>query len=194
MTLEQMKYKVLRLIEETNEGSTYTDDPDIQLKLNDVINQIMFELARMKKIPEKLEQDFDSEYIAEHGLEYNLKDIENFYQLDNIRFTDLSGAEREIDVNMNYYKIPEEGHITIYYYKYPERITDDTNDTDYIFELSDDALEILPYGAAADILKSDVSNSYGQIYQQRYETMLQRLDSRYNTGTVYIEANGMELI
>ena len=72
--------------------------------------------------------------------------------------------------------------------------TDDTNDTDYIFELSDDALEILPYGAAADILKSDVSNSYGQIYQQRYETMLQRLDSRYNTGTVYIEANGMELI
>lgn len=194
MTLEQMKYKVLRLIEETNEGSTYTDDPDIQLKLNDVINQIMFELARMKKIPEKLEQDFDSEYIAEHGLEYNLKDIENFYQLDNIRFTDLSGTEREIDVNMNYYKIPEEGHITIYYYKYPERITDDTNDTDYIFELSDDALEILPYGAAADILKSDVSNSYGQIYQQRYETMLQRLDSRYNTGTVYIEANGMELI
>ena len=122
MTLEQMKYKVLRLIEETNEGSTYTDDPDIQLKLNDVINQIMFELARMKKIPEKLEQDFDSEYIAEHGLEYNLKDIENFYQLDNIRFTDLSGAEREIDVNMNYYKIPEEGHITIYYYKYPHNV------------------------------------------------------------------------
>lgn len=194
MTLAEMKYKVLRLIEETNEGSTYTDDPDIQLKLNDVINQVMYELARMKKIPEKLEQDYTEEYIELHGLEYNLKDIDNFYQLDNIRFTDLEGNEREIDVNMNYYKIPEPGHITIYYYKYPTRIDDDTTDSEYTFELSDDALEILPYGAAADLLKSDVSNSYGQIYQQRYETMLQRLDSRYNTGSIYIDANGMELI
>ena len=45
----------------------------------------------------------------------------------------------------------------------------------------------MPYGVAADLLKSDVSNNYGQIYAQRYETMVQRLDPRYNTGSVYIE-------
>lgn len=193
MTLAEMKYKVLRLIEETNEGSTYTDDPDIQLKLNDVINQVMYELARMKKIPAREVVNVDDTYITTNGLEYDLFDIENFYQLDNARFEN-DGKEEELDINMNFIKMPGEGTLTIYYYKYPTRITDDTDDDSYVFELSGDVLEILPYGAAADILKSDVSNSYGQIYQQRYETMLQRLDSRYNTGSVYIDANGMELI
>ena len=57
----------------------------------------------------------------------------------------------------------------------------------YEFELSADALEIMPYGVAADLLKSDVSNNYGQIYSQRYESMLQRLDPRYSMGSIYIE-------
>lgn len=192
MTLAEMKFKILRLIEETNEDTTYTDDPDISVKINDVINQVMFELARMKKIPAREVVEVNDTYIEENGLEYDLFDIEEFYQLDNARF-ESDGKEEELDINMNFIKIPGTGTLTIYYYKYPTRIDDDTTD-DYTFELSDDALEILPYGAAADILKSDVSNSYGQIYQQRYETMLSRLDSRYNTGSIYIDANGMELI
>lgn len=192
MTLAEMKFKILRLIEETNEDTTYTDDPDISVKINDVINQVMFELARMKKIPAREVVEVDDTYIEENGLEYDLFDIEEFYQLDNARF-ESDGKEEELDINMNFIKIPGTGTLTIYYYKYPTRIDDDTTD-DYTFELSDDALEILPYGAAADILKSDVSNSYGQIYQQRYETMLSRLDSRYNTGSIYIDASGMELI
>ena len=56
MTLEEMKKKVLGLIEELNPNSELlTDDPDISTKLNDVINQVMFELARMKKIPKYVE-------------------------------------------------------------------------------------------------------------------------------------------
>ena len=73
------------------------------------------------------------------------------------------------------------------YFKYPIAITDTTKDDEYTFELSDDALEIMPYGVAADLLKSDVSSNYGAIYSQRYETMLQRLDPRYNMGSIYIE-------
>lgn len=49
----------------------------------------------------------------------------------------------------------------------------------------------MPYGVAADILKSDVSNGYGQIYNQRYEQMLQRLDPRYSTGFIYIDQGVM---
>ena len=60
------------------------------------------------------------------------------------------------------------------------------------FELSQDALEIMPYGVAGDLLKSDVSSSYGQIYSQRYESMLQRLDQRYSMGSIYIDG-GIEL-
>ena len=56
MTLLELKKKVLGLIEELNPESEYlTDDPDIATKINDVINMVMFELARLKKIPKFIE-------------------------------------------------------------------------------------------------------------------------------------------
>ena len=56
MTLKEMKQEVVRLIEEVSTNSNeITDDPDIKNKLDTVINLIMFELARMKKIPAYVE-------------------------------------------------------------------------------------------------------------------------------------------
>ena len=56
MTLTEMKRKVLGLIEELNPLSEFlTDDPDIQAKINEVTNQVMFELSRFKKIPKYVE-------------------------------------------------------------------------------------------------------------------------------------------
>ena len=56
MTLEEMKKKYLSLIEEVNPKSEHlTDDPDIAAKQNEVTNQVMFELARVKKIPKYVE-------------------------------------------------------------------------------------------------------------------------------------------
>ena len=47
--LDEMKKKVLGMIEEVNPDSVnLTDDPDIATKFNDITNQIMFELVRMK--------------------------------------------------------------------------------------------------------------------------------------------------
>mgnify|MGYP002520278978 CR=1 FL=1 len=58
MTLKEMKIKVLGLIEELNPLSALlTDDPDIAAKINEVINQIMFEMARFKKIPKYVEME-----------------------------------------------------------------------------------------------------------------------------------------
>ena len=45
----------------------------------------------------------------------------------------------------------------------------------------------MPYGVAADLLKSDVSTQYGAVYANRYEAMLQRLDPRNHMTSVYIE-------
>ena len=60
MTLETLKKNVLKMIEEISTAAdTYTDDPDIDAKLNTVINQVLFEVARMKKIPAKAEIDID---------------------------------------------------------------------------------------------------------------------------------------
>jgi hypothetical protein len=49
-----------------------------------------------------------------------------------------------------------------------------------------DVLEIMPYGIAADLLKSDVSAQYGRIYEQRYKDALQMLDVNSNEGRATI--------
>ncbi len=178
MTLLEMKKKVLKLIEEINDKSELlTDDPDIASKINDVINQVQNELARIKKIPAK------EEIEVIKGEEVDFEDIDkNLFQINIVR-----GVENDIIGNtINFYG---DGVAKIYYYKYPKQITADTEDSKFIFDLSTDALEIMPYGVAGDLLKSDPSTSYGQVYSNRYEQMLQRLDPRFHTGSIYIEGD-----
>lgn len=181
-TVEGEQSEETEQTEETVEGTQLelTDDPDISSKINDVINQVQFELARMKKIMAHTSQDV----VA--GEVFDLKTITSFYQLRLVRFKNTKGDDASYELIDNMVVFDEDGVANIFYYKYPEPITAETKDN-YVFELSEDALEILPYGAAADILKSDVSTNYGQIYAQRYETMIQRLDSRYSTGIISVE-------
>ena len=181
MTLLEMKKKVLQLIEEIdNTKESLTNDPDIEAKINSVINQVMNELARMKKIPAHTTRDVAAGQI------FDLRTIENFYQLRLLNFKNASGESADYELIENMAVFSEDGTATIFYFKYPETITDETPN-DYVFELSQDALEIMPYGVAADILKNDVSTNYGAVYSQRYETMLQRLDPRYATESYIIE-------
>lgn len=186
MTAKEMIEKVLRLIEEYNpESELLTDDPDIHAKIYDVMNQIMYELARIKKIPRFVQipvQQGDfigfSELAAKCGL--------NVYQIKSVR-----EIKYESLADGTMLKFTEAGTAGIELYVYPKRISADTPD-DHILELSDDALEIMPYGVAADLLKSDVSAEYGSVYGTRYETMLQRLDSRYQIPSYYI-AGGVSI-
>lgn len=181
MKLGEMKKKVLRMIEEVNENNVQlTDDPDIAAKLNDVIQQVQIEVCRMKKIPTIYRETVDTFAMID------LRTIPGFYQLENIRYQDPEGNDIEYNVFGPIIEFPKPGDVTVYYNKYPERITSETSN-DYEFELTEDALEVLPYGVAADILKSDISNEYGKIYEQRYETMLARLDPRYSMGSIFIE-------
>lgn len=182
MTLREVKRTVLALIEELNPDSEYlTDDPDIQAKINDVVNMVQMELSRMKKIP-----DVTTE-IFEEPETYKLSEkLNNFYQLKLLRFKNTNGETGDFEIVDDIVMFNERGIATIFYYRKPVVINSETAD-DHVMEISDDALGILPYGVAADILKSDVSANYGQTYQQRYETMLQKLDPRYNNGSVVIE-------
>jgi hypothetical protein len=181
MTLYDVKKKVLQLIEEIDDTqASLTSDPDIEAKMNGVINQVQFELARMKKIPASVTQAVVKDEML------NLETIDNFYQLRLIRAKNDAGEDIDFERIENMVTFNENGTATIVFFRYPTPITDDTEDT-YEFELSKDALEILPYGVAGDLLKSDVSTSYGQIYTQRYETMLQRLDSRNAIESIHID-------
>jgi hypothetical protein len=182
MTLLEMKKKVLGLIEELNPNSAMlTDDPDIATKHNEVINQVMFEMARIKKIPTYVELD------VKVGDKVTFEDIEKECGYEIYQLGTICGVKYAPKANGTVLKILENGTAEIDCYVYPERITAKTKDKAYEFELTNDVLEIMPYGVAADLLKSDVSAEYGAIYAQRYETLKQMLDPRYQMTTVYIE-------
>ena len=181
MTLEEMKQKVYSLIEEYSEDAEdLTEDEDLALKMNSVINQVQNELARMKKI---------EEYTTLDGREGDVIDFSsvdnNLYQLNIVKGLDCEIIGQKIKFN-------EEGTAEVYYYRYPTQINMDTDDSQEL-DLSIDALEIMPYGVAADLLKSDVSSNYGQIYADRYREMKNELDPRYAMGSVYIEG-GIDIL
>lgn len=175
MTLKEMKLRVLSLIEEVNAESEYlTDDVDIQAKINYVIDTKNHELSRIKKIAA-----VETLNVTE-GKEIDLYDVlDNFYKLKAI--TGVS-----YDMFENIVTFEESGTAKIKYYKYPKMITAETID-DYKFELSNDVLEIMPLGIAADLLKSDVSAQYGKVYENAYKEALNMLDTRTSEGSVEIK-------
>ena len=182
MTLLEMKKKVLGMIEELNPNSDLlTDDPDISIKINEVINQVMFELARMKKIPKYAELTVSKGDLIEFA------DIEKVCGNEVYQISIVRGVSHEFRADGTIVKILEDGTAEIDCYVYPERITETTKDKAYEFELSNDALEIMPYGVAAHLLLSDVSADYGVHYSKEYEKMLQRLDPRHAMNSIYIE-------
>lgn len=186
MTLLEMKKKVLALIEEVNpESEVLTDDPDIAAKLNEVINQIMYELARFKKIPKYVEMEVTEGDLVDFAA------IEKECGYEVYQLGIIGGLNHAFKANGTVIKFLESGTAEIDCFVYPERIAEKTKDKAYEFELSADVLEIMPYGVAADLLKSDVSSEYGKIYAERYEEMKSRLDSRYNMTSVYIDGGVM---
>lgn len=182
MNLFEFKKKPLGLIEELNPQSEYlTDDPDIQVKINEIINQVMFELARFKKIPKYVE------LTVKAGDIIGFADIEKACGYEIYQLGSVCGVKHTTKALGTVLKILSDGTAEIECFVYPERITDKTKDKAYEFELTPDVLEIMAYGVAGDLLKSDVSADYGKVYSNRYEAMKQELDPRYQMTTFYVE-------
>lgn len=182
MTLLEMKKKVLGLIEELNpQSELLTDDPDIATKINDVINMIMFELVRMKKLPKYAELEVNEGEI----IDFSRIEKKCGYEVYQINL--VEGVAYEFKAQGTLIKALESGTMGVDFFVYPERITDETKDKGYEFELSPEVLEIMPFGVAGHLLKSDVSSSYGQIYSSEYEKLKSELDPRYNMTSITIE-------
>lgn len=182
MNYEEMQKKYLSLIEEVSPNNeNLTDDPDIAAKQIEVTNQVMFELARFKKIPKYFEVPVSK------GDVLTFEDLEKECGCEVYQVKMVSGVGYAPKADGTVMKFIEDGTAEIEVYVYPERITEKTKPKAYEFDLSPDVLEIMPYGIAADLLKSDVSTEYGAIYAQRFETMLSRLDPRYQTTGITFE-------
>lgn len=181
MTLKELKQKVLVLIEEyapDSDGKRLTMDDDINNKMNEVINQIMYEICRMRKLPKYIEMD-----VSEGDLiDFATLEAECGYEIYQISV--VSGVDYDLKADGTILKMLENGTAEIDVFVYPEAITSKTKDT-YEFELTPDVLEIMPYGIAADLLATDVSSNYKE-FRQRYEAMLARLDPRNHMPTISI--------
>lgn len=181
MTLGELKKKVLGMIEEYNPLSDLlTDDPDIATKINDVINQILYEMARFKKIPKYVEMEVSEGDIV------TFEDIERECGYEVYQINVICGVRYVPKAEGTTLKMLESGTAEVDVFVYPERITDKTKDS-FELELSNDALEIIPYGVAGDLLKSDISAEYGNIYAARYREMISTLDHRYQMPTYTID-------
>jgi hypothetical protein len=165
------------VVEETTEEEHLTDDPDYEKKINTCINIIQNELARIKKIPAKTTYNTET---SQTGNVYTF--ASDIYQIDKIIGCNFTIIGKTIIFDEKY-----KGNVDIYYYKYPTPITEDTDDETYIFELDQDALEIMPFGVAGDMLKSDPSTNYGAYYSSRYNELKQMLDSRVTNGVIIID-------
>ena len=177
-----MKKKDLALIEELKPDSEYlTDDTDLAAKHNETINQIMFELARLKKIPKYVEIKVSA------GDVITFEDIARACGYEIYQVSAICGVQNVSKAQGTVFKMLESGTAEIDVFVYPERITEKTKDKAYEFELSADVLEIMPYGVAADLLKSDRSANFGKIYESTYESKKQMIDPRYHLPSVSIE-------
>lgn len=182
MTLREMKQKSLALIEELNPDSEYlTDDPDIRMKINEVMNGVMFELARFKKISKYVELPVSS------GETITFADLEREVGNEVYKIELVTGIPFTMRGNGTVIKVQGDGTAEIDLSVYPERITEKTKDNSYEFELSPDVLELMPFGVAGNLLKSDVSAQYGTVYTNEYEKQKQMLDISYATTMIHFE-------
>ena len=183
MTWEWLRSETLKLLQEYMENEeNLTDDEDIVNNMIPATNKILNELARAKKI------EAYQEINVEENQMVDFKTLPNYYQLKTIRFEPDENECFEIDESIyvatgNYIKFKKKGVATIFYYKYPTIIDENTADN-FKLELDQDALNIAPTGIAGTILMTDISNQYGAVFLNNYEQMLQRLDSRTSDTVV----------
>lgn len=192
MTLGENKKITLGLIEEySNANPKLTDDVDIQNRINFLYATNYQELSQRKKILKtKTLKEVTDEKLEEGYTEYTLPS--SMYQFKRVIALD----EKNKTVDADYYTIGKKkiyinnesnANYILEYYAYPTIITDETDD-DFTLELDQDALLILPYAVANDILKTDPSADYNAFLAD-YNRKLENLNTSISNSRVVIKRN-----
>ena len=201
MTAKEMKIKTFSLIEEYYpERTELADDQDVIYKINGVINSIMLDLMKYRKIPAKYSYE-----LNEGNTTLALNSIPDFYQLNTIPNVEYDVVGNyEIVFNVEDVELPKT--VNIYYFKYPELMDLEFEatstqtkeqvsaeyDDGFEIELELDIQEIMPYGIAADLLKNDMISGYGRYFNERYIELKGLIDSRKTQGMAMV-SGGVDL-
>ena len=189
MTLKEMKAKTYSLIEEYYpDNANLAEDEDVLYKTNGIINQIIMDLFRYRKVlsVEKISVRKKDDRVIDL-----LDELGNIYQLKKIRGT-------EYNILTDYLiEVPEdfEGDLTVYYYALPklcktEFETDkerQEEDESFKFDIDPVLLEIMPWGVGYNLLRLDMISGNGSYFEKTYIEMIQKIDSRRTAGSIIVE-------
>lgn len=181
------------------------------MNINDVIGKVMVKLDEVTssnllanqgdyiyKIPASID-------TIQNEIATNIKPIEKYISLDSINKkidipvdcfkllkvydTDLSPVN--FLIHNNKIHLDEDGAFTLYYNKYPEKITNDTPNTTEL-EIDKDCQEALVYGVAAELCINDEPELY-DTYFDRYQNMLATIIARMQSETTARIVGGLRL-
>lgn len=180
MTLGQAKDKIMMLLDDYMIDSPPTDDEETLAKLPGLIQTAQVFLSTIKKIRKSVVIDHQP-----NGGWYAEYDLPSDYA-QAFKMRDKTGKGYNVEFLGQKVLVQDTAPqvIRIDYFAYPTEITADTPDT-FVFELDQDAQQIIPYYVAADILKTDPSADY-TAFEVKLNNMINSLDTRQSV-TVSIQ-------
>jgi hypothetical protein len=184
MTFGENKKLFFSLIDEYNPNNEYfTDDDDARTKAASLYDLRYFDLASKKFNKKTKGYEITSE---DRGFES--------FKLPKGTFIKVLGGRNEYNepISMNF-RIEGEnlfisretkGTLVVEYTPYPTHINEETTD-DFELEIDDELASILPYGVAADLLKTDPGEDW-TAFEKEYERRLANLITSRTTASVNI--------
>lgn len=166
MTYTEMESKVLALIEEANPNANI---PEISAKIRKVANRIMHELARIRNVAKHVEAAVGKEELAK---------VADKSKGEVYKVGKKDGAKHVEKADGKPHKVAEEKAAEIEKAPKPKPISPKKAKENQTIELDEDALTVMPYGIAAELLKYDDIAGFGEIYAMDYDDLLQQLDPR----------------
>lgn len=154
MTYLDNKKMFFSLIDEYNPNNQYfTEDEDAKTKCANLYNPRYIELASLRFNKKVKEYE-----ITEEGRGYEKFKLPNGTNIKNLggrnEYNESISMESRIEGEYILISKAAKGKLLLEYNPFPTAITDDTED-DFELEIDDELASILPYGVAADLLKTD---------------------------------------
>lgn len=179
MTLGEAKRKIMIELDESGEGSALENINDYAVKLPDIFNTVIKELAMFCKPVEKV-----MDIVVEDGYYTKPEDcyvVKAIYK-DNKRITFSIVADRIITDN---------GEYKMLYEALPDNIDENTDD-DYEFEIDVDCQEAMIHGVCAQICINDEPELY-QTYFERYNLAIANINDKLNKSSKLTFVGGVNL-
>ena len=161
MTLEEAKRKVLMLLDEYSSGGEITVDEDLNAKMNDFFDLAQRDVAAWQPIVRRVSVTLDGT-----GSLALPEDVSRVIRIrrDGIRVSGYEVVDGKLISNAG-----DTSTLSIDYIAAPRKITQETGD-DYVFEVSEEAANCLPYFVAAQQLIADLVVDYGAFYNLYLQT------------------------